>query len=130
MDHKTLLLKHLGQASPDPNADTSFYAEDVIAEFPYAPEGHTRELQGVEAVVAFMRRIPTFAEGFALGEPTIHATDEGFIAEYSGDATFKSTGRSYAQDYVSVITVRDGRIAKIREYYDPVRVLRAIGDLD
>lgn len=130
MDHKSLLLKHLGQASPGPDPDTSFYADDVSAEFPYAPEGHTDRLDGREAVVAFMRRIPTFAEGFALGEPTIHATADGFIAEYHGDATFKSTGRAYAQDYISVITVRDGMIAKIKEYYDPVRVLRAIGDLD
>lgn len=130
MDSKDLLLKHLAQASPNPDLDTSFYAPEVVAEFPYAPEDHTRRLEGAEAVVAFMRRIPTFAEGFSLGEPTIFPTSNGFVAEYHGEATFKSTGRRYAQDYVSFFTVKDGKIVGIREYYDPLRVLRAMGEID
>lgn len=130
MDPKDLLARHLGQASPTPDPDTSFYADDVVAEFPYAPPDHTRKLEGVEAVVAFMRRIPTFAEDFELGEPTIYPTADGFVAEYHGEATFKSTGLRYAQDYVSFFTVRDGKIARIKEYYDPLRVLRAMGEVE
>lgn len=130
MTHQELLEKHLAQATPSPSDDLSFYAPDIVVEFPYAPEDHTRRLEGRDAVAAFMRRIPTFTEGFALGDPTLHPTPSGFIAEYHGEATFKSTGRRYAQDYISVIDVRDGQIVRIKEYYDPLRVLRAIGEIE
>ena len=32
--------------------------------------------------------------------------------------------------YAPVVTVKDGKIASIREYYDPLRVLRAMGEID
>src|SRR5262245_10349480 len=130
MEPREILARHLGQAAPDPDPDTSFYSDDIVAEFPYAPDDHTRRLEGAEAVVAFMRRMPSFAEGFSLGEPTIHPIDGGFVAEYHGEATFKSTGKRYKQDYVSLFTVREGKIAGIREYYNPLRVLQAMGEVD
>jgi len=110
--------------------ELAIYADDVVAEFPYAPEDHTRRLEGPAAIARFLENIGKFAEGFRLGEPTIHETPTGCIAEYHGDAVFKSTGKSYSQDYISVVTVRDGRIASIREYYDPLRVLRAMGEIE
>ena len=108
----------------------AIYAPDVVAEFPYAPEGHTSRLEGPEAIVRFLGKIPTFAEGFSLGEPTISPTADGFVAEYHGDATFKESGRPYGQDYIVVFRLQEGRIASIREYYDPLRVLRAMGEID
>ncbi len=124
-----LLRSHLalvGKAStPD---ELAIYAEDVIAEFPYAPEGHTSRLEGPQKIAAFLENIGKFAENFHLGEPTIHETATGCIAEYHGSSTFKSTGLPYEQDYISVITVKDGKIASIKEYYDPLRVLRALGE--
>jgi ketosteroid isomerase-like protein len=125
-----LLRRHLSlvgrTATPE---DLSIYATDVIVEFPYAPEDHTRRLEGPGAVGRFMENIGKFSEGFKLGEPTIHETKTGCIAEYHGDAVFKSTGLPYSQDYISVLTVEDGKIKRIREYYDPLRVLRALGEI-
>ena len=39
----------------------------------------------------------------------------------------KSTGRVYRQNYVVFLRVADGKIAFIREYFDPVRAAKAMG---
>ena len=126
-----LLHRHLALVGKAATAeDLSIYAKDVVAEFPYAPEDHTRKLEGPAAIGQFLENMGKFAEKFKLGEPTIYETSTGCIAEYHGDSVFKSTGLSYSQDYISVITVRDGQIVGIREYYDPMRVLRALGEIE
>jgi ketosteroid isomerase-like protein len=51
------------------------------------------------------------------------------LAEYHGSATFKDTGLPYEQDYVLVATVLDGQLASLREHYDSLRVLRAMGEI-
>lgn len=105
------------------------YHEDVTIEFPYAPEGHTRALEGREALLAFFSRIPGFARGFRVGEPVVREIEGGFVAEYTGDSVFIESGLPYSQQYVLFMTVRDGKIAAMREYYDGQRVLRALGEL-
>jgi ketosteroid isomerase-like protein len=130
MSHSDLLLRHLKNAGiPRTEQDGSIYTEDLIVEFPYAPPDHTRLLEGPEAFLAFFARISSFAEGFSIGEPTIVSSGDTFIAQYHGSATFKSTGLPYEQDYVLVANVRNGKLAHLEEHYDPLRVLRAMGEI-
>jgi ketosteroid isomerase-like protein len=130
MSHADLLRRHLGNAGkPRAEQDAAVYAEDLVVEFPYAPEGHTRRLDGPEACLAFFSRISSFAERFSIGEPTILSEGDVFVAEYHGSATFKDTGLPYEQDYVLVAKVRDGKLVSLREHYDPLRVLRAMGEI-
>ncbi len=93
MSHADLLRRHLQNAGkPRAEQDATIYAEDLVVEFPYAPEGHTRRLEGPEACLAFFSRISSFAQGFRIGEPTILSEGDAFVAEYHGSATFKDTG--------------------------------------
>jgi len=131
MNSAELLAAHLSLAGrPATAQDLEIYAGDVVAEFAYAPEGHTRKLEGPQAIARFLGNIANFAEGFRIGTPTVLDTVDGFVAEYHGDAVFKETGKPYSQDYIVVVKVKDGRIAHIREYYDPMRVLRAMGEIE
>lgn len=127
-----LLTKHLSFAGPgaSPEEALEVYHDDVTIDFPFAPEGHTRRLEGRDAVVRYFGNIKNFTEGFKLGEPELHTIEGGLVAIYPGTATFTETGLPYAQEYVLFLTVRDGRIAAMREYYDGQRVLRALGELD
>ena len=130
MSHTDLLQRHLHNAGkPRAEQDAAVYAEDLVVEFPYAPEGHTRRLEGPEACLAFFSRISSFAQGFRIGELTIVSEGDAFVAEYHGSATFKDTGLPYEQDYVLVATVRAGKLVSLREHYDPLRVLRAMGEI-
>ena len=38
----------------------------------------------------------------------------------------RSTGRMYRQDYVVFLRAADGKIAFLREYFDPVRAAKAL----
>lgn len=126
-----LLRSHLALVGkPATPEQLAIYADDVVSEFPYAPPDHTRRLEGPAALARFLENIGKFAENVRLGEPTIYEIPSGCIAEYHGDSVFKESGLPYSQDYIVVMTVTDGRISHIREYYDPMRVLRAMGEID
>lgn len=130
MSHTDLLLCHLRNAGlPRSDQDAAIYTDDLVVEFPYAPDGHTRRLEGPEAFLAFFSRISSFADEFAIGRPVLISEGDRFAAEYHGSATFKESGLPYEQDYVVVAYVRDGKLASIREHYDPLRVLRAMGEI-
>jgi uncharacterized protein len=54
-------------------------------------------------------------------------TDEqSAVAEVKGEGLIKSTGRMYRQDYVVFLRAAEGKIAFIREYFDPVRAAKAL----
>ncbi len=131
MTPRELLAKHLtiAQTTPSPEEAAAMYADAVAMEFPFAPEGHTRRLEGREAILGYFGRIKTFADGFTLGEPSVVETPDGLIARYPGSSTFKDSGLPYRQEYILFMTVEDGKIAHMTEYYDGQRVLRALGEL-
>ena len=131
MSASDLLRRHLslvGRAAT--REELSIYADDLVVEFPYAPVDHTRRLEGPAGIARFMENIGKFARDIRMGEPTIYETDGGCVAEYTGNSVFTDTNLPYAQEYIVVVKVRDGKISHIREYYDPMRVLRAMGEID
>lgn len=131
MSNVDLIQRHLNNVGKPAEAqDLEAYAENVVFEFPYAPEGHTRRLDGREAVSRFLTAIGTFAEGVRVGGLSVIESGDTIVAEYHADATFKESGRPYAQDYVAIVKIQNGQIAQFREHYDPLRVLRAMGEID
>jgi ketosteroid isomerase-like protein len=98
-------------------------------EFPYAPEGHTAVIEGVEGLSKFLGNIGRFTRDMALTEPRIVELGDWAVAEYHGDAVFLDTDLPYSQDYIVLTRIEGGQIVHMREYYDSIRVLRALGDL-
>jgi ketosteroid isomerase-like protein len=131
MSNADLFRRHLNNfAKPAEAQDLSVYSDSFVAEFPFAPEGHTRKLEGAAAISRFFAAIPTFSTGFATTEPRIIEAGDQVIAEYEGTSVFNDTNLPYHQQYIAVATFRDGKIDSIREYYDPCRVLRALGEME
>lgn len=54
------------------------------------------------------------------------ADPQGAVAEVKGQGLIKSTGRMYRQDYVVFLRAVNGKIAFLREYFDPVRAAKAL----
>lgn len=131
MTPRELLAQHLTISAVTPSLEVAeaMYHDDVTLDFPFAPEGHTRRLEGREAILGYFGRIKNFSDDFTLGEPNVVDTPDGLIARYPGTSTFKDSGLPYSQEYILFMTVSDGRIAKMTEYYDGQRVLRALGEL-
>lgn len=132
MNNADLLSGHLAvvDSSVAPHLEEAIYHDEVTIDFPFAPEGHTRRLEGRDALVRYFSNIPSFADDFTVSPPQVEPIEDGFVARYQATATFRKSKREYAQEYVAFITVADGKITKIVEYYDGLRVLRAMGEIE
>jgi uncharacterized protein len=105
-------------------------AEDAVFEMPYAPEGFERRFTGRDEIIAFVETIPAIIDAENLHDvrlETYHSDPGEVVAEYRSDMVIKTTGAAYRNEYVSRFTVRDGRVTRFAEYYDPIRLVIALG---
>jgi uncharacterized protein len=122
-----LLRGALGSRLTDEQGMADLFTQDVVFEFPYAPEGLPRRLNGIAALSDHLMRLEPMLK---LGECTLHAvhpSDDTVIVEFSCTGSGIVTGLPYDQDYISVITLRDGRISHYRDYWNPLVALSALG---
>jgi uncharacterized protein len=116
---------YAGALTRDPDAVAELFTEDGVYEAPLLPDGHRlpRVLAGREAiragVVAFHRE-PAFAGRVdaARSRFVLHETGdpEVFIAEIDA-AMVDARGQSATVALVQIFHVRDGQIARLRDYF-------------
>jgi uncharacterized protein len=114
----------------DFDAKRELLAEDAIFEMPYAPEGFERRIEGRDNIIAFVETVPSIIDAENLHDvrlETYHSDAGEIVAEYRSDMVIKPTNAEYRNEYVSRFTVRDGRITRFAEYYDPIRLVVALG---
>jgi len=105
-------------------------ADDAVFEMPYAPEGFQRRFEGRDEIIAFVETIPAIIDAENLHDvrlETCHSDPGEVVAEYRSDMVIKPTGAEYRNEYVSRFSVRDGRVTRFAEYYDPIRLVVALG---
>ena len=104
------------------------FAPDGVLEFPYAPDGVPRRVQGHEALVAHMRTFPqTFDVEFV--DLVFHDTIDArvAVAEFRSTGTAIPTGKPYRQECVSVVhTDDDGLITHYLDYWNPLIAVEAL----
>ncbi|MEU8437028.1 nuclear transport factor 2 family protein [Streptomyces sp. NPDC029216] len=109
------------------------WAEDGVMEFPFAPPGWPRRLEGREAVAEYMRPYPDHIDlhDFPEADLRIHETADPrtIVAEMRGTGRLVRTGGPYDMRYVAVVTVDDGRITAYRDYWNPLAALETGGEL-
>ncbi|GGZ15092.1 nuclear transport factor 2 family protein [Streptomyces poonensis] len=108
----------------DIDAWLGLWAEDGVMEFPFAPEGWPRRLEGRAAVAAYMRDYPDHIDLHDFPDVTIHqTTDPGtIVVEMRAVGRLVQTDSPYDMTYVAVVTVRDDRITAYRDYWNPLAV--------
>ena len=85
-------------------------------ENPYNPAGGTR--YGHDGFLEWLN-IGKEAEDILVLDPrTFIAQDEHVAVVGYMECQAKATGRTYASDFVHVITFRDGKICRFREFFD------------
>jgi ketosteroid isomerase-like protein len=102
---------------------------DISYELPFAPAPFPRVTQGLEAVMVFSESIPAFAESENLHDITIRAYADDpceLVAEYRSDMKL-TNGRPYRNTYVVRATVKDGKLFRFCEYFDPIELVVAMG---
>ena len=105
-------------------------AKNAVFEMPYAPAGFERRITGRDNIIAFVETIPSIIDAENLHDlrlETYRSDPSEIVAEYRSDMVIKPTNAEYRNEYVSRFTLRDGRITRFAEYYDPIRLVLALG---
>ena len=122
-----LLRAALGGRLASADSLLGLFTDDVIFEFPYAPDGLPQRLEGVAAVAAHLERLGPLLTFGPMELRSVYTVGEKVIFEFSCAGEGVHTAAPYNQLYISVVTVRDGRIAHYRDYWNPLVVLEALG---
>lgn len=103
-------------------------AEDVVAEFPFAPEGSQSRFEGRAALYAYLKDYPGFIDVKAIPTLKVYGTDDPnvAIAEWSASGVVIGNGNPYEMSYATFVTFRDGLIINYREYWNPQAFQKAM----
>jgi len=124
-----LLQQHIQTLVADNARWQTLIADDLLWELAYAPAiGHPARLSGREEVMRHVNWFLGAVENFRFFDMRVYALadPEGAVAEVKAEGLIKPTGRIYRQDYVVFLRAAGGRIAFLREYFDPVRAAKAL----
>jgi ketosteroid isomerase-like protein len=103
---------------------------EISYELPFAPEQFPRVTKGLDATIEFIHGVTDFIDPENLHDITVeaYATDANeLLAEYKSATRIKATNREYRNNYVVRVTVRDGKIVRFAEYFDPIKLVIAMG---
>jgi uncharacterized protein len=118
-------LRHLARvtgASDEPWKE--IWTEDGSVEFPYAANiGRPTRLNGLEEIDAYFVHLGLFSEfQFTDWKASASADRDEFVVEMRGLSTLLATDEPYEQQYIVRFGLSsDGRLAWMREYWDPTR---------
>jgi uncharacterized protein len=120
-----IYLDHLAAATTgDGDALRRVWADDGVVEFPYAGSvGSAPRLNGVAEIVGYFGRLGLFGPFTFRDVNAWQVGSNEWFVELHGSSTITATGAAYEQDYVVRFTVApSGRLAFMREYWDPTRI--------
>jgi ketosteroid isomerase-like protein len=124
-----LLQRHVQTLVEDNAQWQTLIADDLLWELVYAPSiGHPARLSGREEVIRHVTWFLGAVENFRFFDLRVYpsADPEAAVAEVKAEALIKATGRTYRQEYVFFLRAKGGKIAHLREYFDPVRAAKAM----
>ena len=124
-----LLQRHIETLVTDHAQWQTLIADDLVWELPYAPAlGHPARLAGREEVVRHVTWFLGAVDNFRFFDLTVYVcTDpDAAVAEVKAEARIKPTGRLYRQEYVLFLRAAGGKIAFLREYFNPVQAAQAL----
>lgn len=113
---------------PEAQTFLEMVAPDGVVEFPFAPPGFSNRLEGRDALAAHLKRVGGRVKFDRMSAPLIHGTDDAevLIIEFEGFGRGVTTGEPYEQRYICVVRTRGGHIVHIKEYWNPLAVLRTL----
>jgi ketosteroid isomerase-like protein len=124
-----LLHQHIQTLVADNAHWQTLIADDLVWELPYAPTiGHPARLSGREEVMGFVTWFLGAVDDFRFFDLQVDACadPDTAVAEVKAEGLIKPTGRHYSQEYVVFLHAAGGKIAFLREYFDPVRAAKAM----
>jgi uncharacterized protein len=124
-----LLQQHFQTLVADNERWQTLIADDLVWELPYGPGiGDLARLAGREEVMRHVTWFLGAVEYARFFDLQVHAFADpaAAVAEVKAEALIKSTQRTYSQLYVVFLRAMGGKIAFLREYFDPTRAAKAM----
>ena len=113
---------------PETETFPDMFAVDGVLEYPFAPPGLGTPISGRDAIVANFEklrqhlRIDRVTDVFE-----IETTDpEVVVLEFNGYGVGIITQEPYHQRYISVIRLREGKISRYKDYWNPIALVRVV----
>jgi len=104
-------------------------ADDVVFEYVISVPGYPKRVEGRQNIVDLYSDYDSFLT--VHGADNLHvyrdAAASVVVLEYEVHGESVQTGRPYDNRFVSVVTIRDGKVTRWRDYLDPVAVFDATG---
>jgi len=102
--------------------------ENVVVEFPFAPDAASKRIVGRAAIYEYLRNYPSAIDVKMIPALKIHATGDPnvAIAEWSASGQVISNGNPYEMSYATFVTFRGGLIVNYREYWNPMAFMAAM----
>ncbi len=102
--------------------------ENVIVEFPFAPDLASRKLVGRTAIYEYLKDYPSVIDVQRTPTRKIHATDDPSlaIAEWSVSGRVISNGNPYEMSYATFVIFKGGLIVNYREYWNPMAFMASM----
>jgi uncharacterized protein len=105
-----------GMRSADVDGWMELYADDAVHEFPFAPADAPQRLEGKEAIRAAMAAIGERVRFGTMSDLRVIEAGEETVVEAEGHHQDAATGAAFDLRYVWIITRRDGRVTRFRDY--------------
>jgi ketosteroid isomerase-like protein len=124
-----LIREWLDLVSSGPAEAWSTHAtDDVVIRLPFAPPGVANELRGRSHAIEALSDHWQAKKSFTWHDVVIRGTDdpELFVTTARSEAVLVS-GQHYANSYVILTRLRDGKVAEHVEYFNPLPVIEVFG---
>ncbi|MEV5777947.1 limonene-1,2-epoxide hydrolase family protein [Streptomyces antimycoticus] len=137
-DVTSVVMRFLdAMAAQDIDAYAAELAEEFTQEIPFVPQGYPQKVGPRDAAVAFELEFWAGVignrpgAGEAIGSITdrvVHRTaDAGVLIVEYASAFFVGGTETYKNRYISIFTVRSGKLVHWREYANPLAVAATLG---
>jgi ketosteroid isomerase-like protein len=104
-------------------------ADDVVIEYVISVPGYPRRVEGRPAVIDLYSGYDDYMAVHTADNLRVYRDPEASVAvlEYEVHGKSVLTGRPYNNRFASIITVKDGKVTRWRDYLDPIAVFDASG---
>ncbi|HUO71766.1 MAG TPA: nuclear transport factor 2 family protein, partial [Solirubrobacteraceae bacterium] len=104
-------------------------ADDVVFEYVISVPGYSRRLQGRQSIIDLYSGYDDYMSVHSADNLRIYRDRECSVVvlEYEVHGESTQTGRPYNNRFVSIITIKNQKVAHWRDYLDPIAVFDAAG---
>lgn len=122
---ETLRRAFAGVSAADADQMLANYTEDLVLEMPYADPPTT--LEGRENIRRYLKAaFEVFKFRLDITEVHESADPDKLVVEYVSEGQIASSGKPYANRYIGVYWFRDGEISRVREFFNPAIIAKAM----